>query len=166
MAVGRFYGRGAPASQSAGWAMAGFAAVSALPDADAIAFVVGIPYEDQFGHRGATHSITFAVLCGLAAFALAKWRSLHAPVQLAVLAALTSVSHPLLDMLTNGGLGCGLFWPFSVERVTFPIGPIPVAPIGLGMLSAGGLFVVAFETIMFSPFLLYATWPRRAKSAT
>ncbi len=146
--------------------MAGFAAVSALPDADAIAFVFRIPYENQFGHRGATHSITFALLCGLAALAFAKARSLRAPVQVAVLAALTSLSHPLLDMLTNGGLGCAIFWPFSTDRLFFPIGPIPVAPIGLGMLSVGGLIVVAVETILFSPFLLYATWPRRAKTAT
>jgi inner membrane protein len=83
----------------------------------------------------------------------------------AIIAALTSLSHPLLDMLTNGGLGCALFWPFSTDRIFFPIGPIPVAPIGLDMISMGGLLVIAVETIMFSPFLLYATWPRKARPA-
>jgi hypothetical protein len=40
-----------------------------------------------------------------------------------------------------------------------------VAPIGLDMISMGGLLVIAVETIMFSPFLLYATWPRKARPA-
>jgi inner membrane protein len=157
--------------------MAGFAAISALPDADALAFVFRIPYANQFGHRGATHSIVFALLCGVGAFLFARSkrsplggdaggeRNQPQPARVAIIAALTSLSHPLLDMLTNGGLGCALFWPFSTDRIFFPIGPIPVAPIGLDMISMGGLLVIAVETIMFSPFLLYATWPRKARPA-
>jgi inner membrane protein len=38
---------------------------------------------------------------------------------------------PLLDMLTNGGLGIAVFSPFSRERFFFPVQPIPVSPIGL-----------------------------------
>src|SRR5215468_1372822 len=34
---------------------------SILPDFDVIAFRFGIPYEDQFGHRGFSHSFFFAI---------------------------------------------------------------------------------------------------------
>ena len=39
--------------------------------------------------------------------------------------------------------------------------PLPVAPIGAGMLSPRGLYVVAVEFIAFLPFWAYALWPRR-----
>jgi hypothetical protein len=32
------------------------------------------------------------------------------------------------------------------------------------MFSARGLFVLAVEALLFSPFFLYALWPRRPKS--
>src|SRR5687767_780225 len=33
-----------------------------FPDADVLAFPLGIPYESMWGHRGFTHSIFFAAL--------------------------------------------------------------------------------------------------------
>jgi inner membrane protein len=44
---------------------------------------------------------------------------------------LATVSHPLLDMCTNGGLGVALYWPYSNERVFFDFRPIAVSPIGV-----------------------------------
>src|SRR5207244_12820580 len=44
---------------------------------------------------------------------------------------LSSLSHPLLDALTNGGLGVGFFAPFSNRRYFFPYRPIKVSPIGI-----------------------------------
>jgi inner membrane protein len=38
----------------------------------------------------------------------------------------------MLDMFTNGGLGCALFAPFDNTRYFFPWRPIKVAPIGVG----------------------------------
>ena len=35
---------------------------SLIPDADVIAFPLGIPYAHWLGHRGITHSILFSVL--------------------------------------------------------------------------------------------------------
>ncbi|MDP3499346.1 MAG: metal-dependent hydrolase [Myxococcales bacterium] len=130
--------------------MAGFSALSMLPDADVIAFALRIPYGDPFGHRGATHSIAFAVLCGVIAFALRR------DSRLAAFTSLVVVTHPLLDMLTDGGLGCALFFPFSSARLFWPVQPIPVAPIGAGMLSARGLFVVVTELVLFSPLVIWA----------
>jgi inner membrane protein len=136
-----------------------FSALSLLPDADVIAFVFRIPYSAPFGHRGATHSFAFAALCGLVAWLLTRNRNL------AWLAGLTVATHPLLDALTDGGLGVALFFPFTNARYFFPWQPLPVAPIGQGMLSPRGLYVVLFEAAAFLPFWIYALWPRRAATS-
>jgi membrane-bound metal-dependent hydrolase YbcI (DUF457 family) len=54
-----------------------------------------------------------------------------------------------------------LLWPFSNERFFAPWTPIPVAPIGVQMLTLRALRVVMVEAVQFSPLLLYALWPRR-----
>jgi inner membrane protein len=76
-----------------------------------------------------------------------------------LIAAAVLVSHPILDTLTDGGLGCAVLWPFSNQRFFAPWTPLPVAPIGRGFLSAEGAQIAAFELLVFSPFLLYAIWP-------
>jgi inner membrane protein len=73
------------------------------------------------------------------------------------------VSHPLLDMMTNGGLGCALNWPFESRRHFAPWRPIPVAPIGQAFFSKRGLRVALIELLQFSPLFVYAVWPRRAR---
>jgi inner membrane protein len=82
----------------------------------------------------------------------------------ALVAAAVVASHPLLDTMTDGGLGCALLWPFSNERFFAPWRPIPVAPIGPAFLSARGLRIALIELVAMSPFLIYALWPRRARS--
>lgn len=130
--------------------MVALSAFSLAPDLDVIAFRFGVPYEAPFGHRGATHSIGFAVLAGLAAFLLTRqWRAM-------LTLFLVVLSHPLLDALTDGGLGVALFWPFSNERVFAPWTPIPVAPIGRGMLSARGAYVLFVEAAVSLPLILLA----------
>jgi inner membrane protein len=78
-------------------------------------------------------------------------------------ASLVIASHPILDTLTNGGRGCALLWPVDNTRYFSPWNPLPVAPLGLDLLSPYGLGVMAFELVVFSPLWLYAIWPRRAK---
>ncbi len=150
LAAGRLYRPERPLP----W-MVAFSALSLLPDADVIAFVLRIPYEAPLGHRGASHSVAFAALCGLVACGLSRSGRLARFVGLVVL------SHPALDMLTDGGLGCALLFPFSTERLFWPWRPIPVAPIGAGMLSTRGLWVVAVEVVLFAPLLFAASWKRR-----
>lgn len=145
-------------------AMAIFSALSMFPDADVIAFKLGIPYDAPWGHRGATHSIVFGLLLGLGSLLVARVFKLPA-LRTFVAATLVAVSHGLLDCLTNGGLGCALLWPFSNERYFAPVTPIPVAPIGLHMLSEKGFLVVVVETILFSPFFIFATFPRKPRVA-
>lgn len=131
-----------------------FSTFSLMPDLDVLAFRFGIPYSAPFGHRGATHSIAFALLVGVFGWLLTRsWRSTLA-VTVVVL------SHPLLDALTDGGLGVALFWPLTNHRYFFPWNPLPVAPIGRGMLSLRGLYVLAVESLVFAP-LLFLPLPRR-----
>jgi inner membrane protein len=103
---------------------------SVLPDADVLAFRLGIPYADQFGHRGASHSLALAVLLGLLACAVApRLRASRAMAFLFVGAA--CASHGLLDMLTNGGHGVAYFWPWSAERHFLPHPVIEVSTLNL-----------------------------------
>lgn len=135
--------------------MALWAALSFLPDADVIGFGLGVRYGDPWGHRGATHSLMFALALGTT-LGLAAPLFRRPALRTAVTASLVLASHALLDTLTNGGLGCALFWPFDLTRYFAPWTPIPVSPIGLGYLSPYGLFVAATEIVLFAPVVWFA----------
>lgn len=102
--------------------------LSILPDFDVVFHFAGVPYESQWGHRGFTHSLVFAIVCGLICtfFFPEKKKSVF------LLTTLSTFSHPLSDMLTDGGLGVALWWPFDTTRYFFPLRPIRVSPIGIG----------------------------------
>ncbi len=103
---------------------------SMLPDVDVIGFWLGVPYGSAFGHRGFTHSLTFAALLGLAAIPLAeRLRSSRLKTFLVIFAS--AASHGLLDTLTDGGLGIGLLIPFSMQRFFAPWRPIVVSPLSI-----------------------------------
>ena len=112
--------------------------LSLLPDADVIGFRFGIRYEDVWGHRGATHSFMFAALVGLVVAAIARAVRLPA-LRTGFLAATVVASHALFDILTDGGLGCALFSPFSDARFFAPWSPLPVAPVGRHFVSVEGI---------------------------
>ena len=143
LAAARTYGKGdRPHWRSA----VTWSALSMLPDADVIGFSLGVRYEDPWGHRGATHSFAFAVIVGavvgLVVRRLDRRRSLPRRSsepgnerRRALLATVVLATHPLLDTLTDGGLGCALLWPFDLTRYFAPWRPIQVAPIGLAFLS-------------------------------
>lgn len=127
------------------------AAILAIaPDIDVYAFRFGIPYEAPLGHRGLTHSLAFAAAAATVAWLICRRRD-RVPVTLAAALLLAAVSHPLLDMMTDGGLGCALWAPFSNARLFSPWTPIPVSPIGL---TSGLWHVLAFEACVFLPPLL------------
>lgn len=142
-AMGTAYaGRGAPARF---WVLAMLCAV--LPDADVLAFLFGVPYGGAFGHRGFTHSLVFALLVGAAVVAL-FFRGAERKAPLVAFFSLATASHPLLDALTNGGLGVALFSPFSNRRYFSPFRPVEVSPIGVrAFFSEWGLAVVRSELL-------------------
>ncbi len=142
-------------------AMVAFSIISLWPDVDAVGFLFGIHYGDDFGHRGATHALVFALFLALAAHVFASRRGLP-PMRTALFTGVVAASHGILDTMTfGGGLGCALFWPFSSERFWAPFRFIPIAPIGIRLVSARGLYVILAEILIFSPFWIYALWPRR-----
>lgn len=118
---------------------------SIFPDIDVLTFRVGIPYEHMFGHRGFTHSILFAILYSLFFLFFFRKDSRSTKVKLFTLFFLSIMSHGLFDMLTNGGLGVGLFIPFTAERYFFPYTPLEVSPIGKNFFSLRGLMVLKNE---------------------
>jgi inner membrane protein len=107
---------------------------STLPDADVLAFRVGIPYDHMLGHRGLSHSIFFAlvlsviIVCCLfrkfKIFSTAWWGFVY-------FFFLVGLSHGILDAMTNGGMGIAFLAPFDNTRLFMPIRPLPVSPIGL-----------------------------------
>lgn len=126
--------------------VAGMAA-TILPDLDVVAFKLGISYADAFGHRGASHSLAFALLMGLLALACA--RGLRTTRLTAfVFMAVSTLSHAVLDMFTNGGLGVAMWWPVSDERLFAPWRVIEVSPIGISrFLTERGLAVLRSEFV-------------------
>ncbi|MEW6347846.1 MAG: metal-dependent hydrolase [Thermodesulfobacteriota bacterium] len=140
---------------------------SILPDADVLAFRLGIPYSHWLGHRGFFHSVVFALIkgpvvtsvffSGLGMFSEKWWR-------LAVYFSLLGASHGLLDACTNGGLGIALLSPFTNHRYFFWFTPIEVAPLGVrAFLSEWGLAVMMSEFLwVWLPLGLAAVFCRWA----
>ncbi|SEC40871.1 inner membrane protein [Tenacibaculum sp. MAR_2009_124] len=130
-----------------------------IPDADVIGFQFHIPYESFWGHRGFSHSILFAVFLGILVTALFYSKSFFSKKGLLFMAFFTlcTVSHALLDGLTNGGLGVALFSPFDNTRYFLPWRPIQVSPIGASrFFSHWGLKVIYSELYYIGiPALLY-----------
>ncbi|HNE29328.1 MAG TPA: metal-dependent hydrolase, partial [Saprospiraceae bacterium] len=117
------------------------------PDLDVMAFHFGIPYQSQWGHRGWTHSAVFTLLLGCLS-GLALFRKADSRHLIALWCALSALSHPLLDMMTTGGLGCAIWWPFDDMRYFLPFRPIRVSPLGAGaFFSQWGLRVLESEAI-------------------
>jgi len=123
---------------------------SMIPDADVIAFRFGIPYSHWLGHRGFTHSILFSALFPIP-FLLFFYRKEFALntryLLLWFVFFVSTLSHALLDALTNGGLGVCLYCPFSTERFFFDFRPIQVSPIGKRFFSEAGIRVLQSEFI-------------------
>ena len=145
--------------------VAGFCAFA--PDLDVLSFRFGIPYASEWGHRGWTHSLLFALVVGgliglifnglTSPNRLTTWKSLTAWF------VISMASHPLLDMLTNGGRGCALWWPFSLERIFFPWRPIQVSPMSVSdFMSPWGLEVLASEVIWIGLPCVGLVWLARS----
>ena len=142
-------------------------AASIVPDLDTLGFRFGVAYAHEFGHRGFTHSVVFAL-------ALAIFAALFAPelrtkrMTAFIFIFVATASHGLLDMFTNGGLGVALFWPFTDARYFFPLRMIDVSPIGLrGFLGQPGIRALKSEVLwIWIPALIlgFAVYRRRRHS--
>lgn len=130
---------------------------SIIPDLDVSAFHLGIPYASEFGHRGFSHSLLFALIVAVVGAVLAqplRSTSLRSFWFLFVVIA----SHGILDAFTNGGLGIAFFWPLSGDRFFAPVQPIEVSPLSLSrFLSLNGVAVLWSEILwVWLPFFAAA----------
>lgn len=107
--------------------------LAAAPDLDTFAMrAFEIPYGSFFGHRGFFHSPFFLILfSAFLAAVVARRQTRSTWLWLTLLWAGASITHPLLDMLTDGGAGVMLLYPFSEARVFFPWQPIHVSPLDI-----------------------------------
>lgn len=120
---------------------------SILPDLDVLAFRFHIAYADALGHRGASHSLVFALVLALVVLAFAKHLN-ASRITAFWFTAVCAASHGVLDMFTNGGLGAALWWPFSDVRVFAPWQVIEVSPLSLRrVFSARGWAVLQSELL-------------------
>src|ERR1043166_380875 len=110
------------------WVLAAGSAI--LPDADVITFAFGVQYGDPLGHRGFFHSLFFALLWALFV-ARYEFRKSNAFWRMTILFFLFTASHPLLDAMTNGGLGVAFFAPFVNTRYFLPCRPLQVSPFSV-----------------------------------
>ena len=122
---------------------------SVVPDFDVIGLYVGIQYGDVWGHRGLTHSIMFAVLYSRKSCAVwYRGKGLLAMTEFFLYFFLCTLSHGVLDAMTNGGLGVAFFSPFDTTRYFFPVRPVLVSPIGVSeFVSDYGVRILASEAI-------------------
>ncbi|HTO87268.1 MAG TPA: metal-dependent hydrolase [Thermoanaerobaculia bacterium] len=123
------------------------AVCSIAPDADAIGFWMGVPYDSPLGHRGLTHSIAFALAIAAAVVAIGFPRARPA-VALFGFLFLCTASHGLFDAMTDGGLGVAFWAPFDNTRYFLPWRPIHVSPFSLtGFFGARGLEILGSEVV-------------------
>ncbi len=109
-------------------------ACSILPDADVIGFWAGIEYGHVLGHRGLSHSLSFALVLSLVVVQVwfgSVTRGSRGWWLLVMHFFLVTASHGALDAMTDGGLGVAFFAPVDNTRYFFVWRPITVSPIGL-----------------------------------
>jgi inner membrane protein len=128
--------------------------IAVFPDFDTFVMrAFDIPYRSFFGHRGFFHSPFFLIL--FSAFLAAIFARRHQTSVMLGLTALWSaaaITHPLLDMLTDGGAGVMLLFPFSTDRLFFPWRPIHVSPLDISRFFERAGYVLGSEL----PFCLAA----------
>jgi inner membrane protein len=145
---------------------------SLLPDTDVISRLVGNQQLETLvgGHRGLTHSVSFALLIGLialAAFRGPDWRARRGQLWLSLAAA--TASHGLVDSLTTYGPGVALLAPLSWIRFKAPWQPLGrgacrgvVNCLSQGL--AGELIWLGLPALLLSVAIIW--WRRRLRDGS
>lgn len=88
-----------------------------IPDLDVLMRpLFNVPLSSVYGHRGAFHSLFFAILAGMVTTGFHSHLK-ATRLAAAIAAAAAMASHGLLDMLTTNGLGVAYLWPISSMRI-------------------------------------------------
>ncbi|HRG68059.1 MAG TPA: metal-dependent hydrolase [Saprospiraceae bacterium] len=129
---------------------------STFPDLDVIGFEAGIPYSSLMGHRGFTHAIFFAILTGILVsylFFNEQCKTYLDRIQISFFFFIITISHGLLDAMTDGGLGVGFFIPFYNERFFFSYRPIPVSSMHIEAFFTNVGFSILKQELKFIGFI-------------
>jgi inner membrane protein len=127
-------------------------ACATIPDLDVIGFELGIRYGDMLGHRGFSHSIVFAMMLGILIYSLFFREEKSNTIQFLSISWFffcCTISHGLLDAMTDGGLGVGFFIPFSAERYFFSLRPIPVSSLNMSSFFTARGFNILQQELLF-----------------
>jgi inner membrane protein len=144
------------------------AACAVVPDLDVTGLPLGIGLDHPMGHRGFSHSVVFAAL--LAWICVMALRRRVGPAisagRLWLYVFACTISHGLLDALTNGGRGVAFLVPFSDWRYHFPVRPIEVSPLGVReFFTERGVTILTNEIVwVWAPAAVVAAlavWLRR-----
>jgi inner membrane protein len=139
-----------------------------LPDFDFLpGLLIGDP--ERF-HRGASHSLAFALVCGLAAYAFTRWREKPNAVGSSVLATTLVGSHVLIDWLTRDSsapVGIPALWPLTSTHYSAPLhlflnverGNLDTLATWLHNLAGAGL-----EALALLPLIAMAWWWQRRQA--
>jgi len=150
------------------WALA--AACSIIPDIDIIGFYFGIRYTDLFGHRGFTHSLSFALLVSVLVVVLGFPEVVRFTKQwfsLALFFFLATASNGFLDSMSDKGLGVGFFMPFDNARYVMfwrPLTAWPLRPSGIFRLAGLKILLNEIFWIWLPLLVVYSgvSWYRRS----
>ncbi len=130
---------------------------SIIPDIDVLCFKFGISDDHILGHRGITHSLVFGLVWAIILTTLFHRKESHKYL-ICCYYAIATISHGLLDALTNGGAGVAFFYPFTDERYFLPWRVIQVSPLGAAdFFSEWGIQVLLNEAMFIGAmsFLVY-----------
>lgn len=132
-----------------------FAALALAPDLDFIALELGSA-GTPLDHRVLTHSLTFAIVVGLATGAWLAPASRRAGA--AALCIVALASHGILDALTANQPGPRLLWPFSARPIQFAWHPIPGTRRYQEYFDPAVAPIVAGEALLSLPLLVLLAW--------
>lgn len=122
--------------------------LSLLPDADVLVEAVIPDLPHALAHRGATHSIAFALLMALVAMRIAMPQLTRFSRQwwgIWLYLSVCGASHGMLDALTHFGDGVAFFWPLDDARYLFSFQPMQASPFLGDFFSVWGLRVLMAE---------------------
>jgi inner membrane protein len=133
-----------------GWAIpvsAGLLAVA--PDLDTYAArAFEVPRQTLFAHRGFFHSAAFLTCAsGVLAAVACRRPPFLSWIWLTLIWSIAAITHPLLDMLTDGGTGVMLLYPLSERRYFFPWRPIHVSPLSIMRFFSRAGYILKSEAL-------------------
>ena len=127
-----------------------------LANAADLDFILVFSFHSKSWHRGASHSITLALVFGLAlVFYFGKQH-----FRTAIVYGLAFASHAILDYLTTKeGSGVELLWPFSPDRLALGWAGLSELPSRLPAVQIVEWLGVEFA--VFTPVLIFVIGLRK-----